>query len=416
MQLHPLRAYIFDELHSRPPLDLTRPTRLKTLVFFFEEDTGQQFRILQAVCADMGIAPPSASVNYFRRMEAGVGIEWSLHTEFVRYSFIEPLESPASTVGGASGMGLSAWPFAGELLVASEIDVMPQDEGHGGVDIALQGDLRLSRAAWLSEGVTRYVVRTGPDGWAEVGGVVQKVLEIEIYLCLTLLALPIAKRQMRELDHFGLGLRDLTRCAGEPARRDMGLLQQLEDLAALLEGHIAECQYRFSASRAYHRLVQGRVEELEGASVGALRELKTLIDRRLAPAMMTCDTVERRHEKLAARLQRTTALLRARVEVVHEQQNRALLAGMSHRAELQLRLQQTVEGLSVWVLSYYAVGLAAYLLKAGGHLGWIADPVIAVAALVPAFVIFFYWRVAQARHPGLHLEGGPGRSSKECSP
>ena len=35
---------------------------------------------------------------------------------------------------------------------------------------------------------------------------------------------------------------------------------------------------------------------------------------------------------------------------------------MDKRADLQLRLQRTVEGLSVVAISYYAVSLASYLL------------------------------------------------------
>jgi uncharacterized membrane-anchored protein len=37
---------------------------------------------------------------------------------------------------------------------------------------------------------------------------------------------------------------------------------------------------------------------------------------------------------------------------------------MNRRATLQLRLQQTVEGLSVAAISYYLIGLLAYAVKA----------------------------------------------------
>ncbi len=39
---------------------------------------------------------------------------------------------------------------------------------------------------------------------------------------------------------------------------------------------------------------------------------------------------------------------------------------MNRRAELQLRLQQTVEGLSVAAISYYIVGLFGYVAKRWG--------------------------------------------------
>jgi uncharacterized membrane-anchored protein len=64
---------------------------------------------------------------------------------------------------------------------------------------------------------------------------------------------------------------------------------------------------------------------------------------------------------------------------------------MDHRSKLQLRLQQTVEGLSVAAIAYYVIGLLAYLLKPLGelwpqvHVEWI------VAALIP-LVAYFVWR------------------------
>jgi uncharacterized membrane-anchored protein len=48
---------------------------------------------------------------------------------------------------------------------------------------------------------------------------------------------------------------------------------------------------------------------------------------------------------------RANSLLVARVDVAHERQNQQLLASMDRRARLQLRLQETVEGLSVVAVS-----------------------------------------------------------------
>jgi hypothetical protein len=64
------------------------------------------------------------------------------------------------------------------------------------------------------------------------------------------------------------------------------------------------------------------------------------------------------------RLTRAVALLRTRVDLAVEAQNQELLGSMDRRARLQLRLQQTVEGLSVAAITYYVVGLIAYAAKA----------------------------------------------------
>ena len=99
--------------------------------------------------------------------------------------------------------------------------------------------------------------------------------------------------------------------------------------------------------------------------------------------MDTCESVARLQNALSERIDRASQLLRTRVEVTREQQNQALLASMDRRARLQLRLQQTVEGLSVAAVTYYTVGLIGYLAKAGKTLGVALDPDLVMAAAVP---------------------------------
>ena len=83
--------------------------------------------------------------------------------------------------------------------------------------------------------------------------------------------------------------------------------------------------------------------------------------RRFDPAMRTIQSMEQRLEAQAERANRAGELLRTRVDVERQAQNQDLLESMDRRADLQLRLQKTVEGLSVVAISYYAVNLAAYL-------------------------------------------------------
>jgi uncharacterized membrane-anchored protein len=55
------------------------------------------------------------------------------------------------------------------------------------------------------------------------------------------------------------------------------------------------------------------------------------MERRLAPAMQTCESIVRRQEALAARIAQTNDLLRTRVGIVQEQQNRQILQSMNAR-------------------------------------------------------------------------------------
>ena len=60
---------------------------------------------------------------------------------------------------------------------------------------------------------------------------------------------------------------------------------------------------------------------------------------------------------------------------------------MNNRARLQLRLQQTVEGLSVAAVSYYVVGLIGYLAKGGSVFGKVVAPELVTAGSVPVAIV-----------------------------
>jgi uncharacterized membrane-anchored protein len=142
------------------------------------------------------------------------------------------------------------------------------------------------------------------------------------------------------------------------------LLGKLTGLAAEMERLTAQSSYRFGAARAYGALVARRIGELREARIEGVQTIAEFMDRRLAPALRTCAATAERLEAIAARLQRAGDLLRSRVDIALEAQNQALLASMDRRAQLQLRLQATVEGLSVAAISYYVVGLIGYATKA----------------------------------------------------
>jgi uncharacterized membrane-anchored protein len=61
---------------------------------------------------------------------------------------------------------------------------------------------------------------------------------------------------------------------------------------------------------------------------------------------------------------------------------------MNERTRMQLRLQQTVEGLSVAAITYYLVGLGAYVVKGLKDGALISiEPTLATAALVPVALL-----------------------------
>jgi uncharacterized membrane-anchored protein len=118
--------------------------------------------------------------------------------------------------------------------------------------------------------------------------------------------------------------------------------------------------------------------------------------------MRTCLTTEERQTNLSAKLARAADLLRTRVDVALQQQNQDLLKSMDTRTKLQLRLQQTVEGLSVAAISYYVIGLFGYLAKAAHDAGLPVEPSITTALAVPPVVIAVWWMLRRMRR---HISG-----------
>jgi uncharacterized membrane-anchored protein len=151
-------------------------------------------------------------------------------------------------------------------------------------------------------------------------------------------------------------------------------------------------------SGAYNEIVQLRLQTIGERKVDGFPTWSSFLARRMAPAMRTCITTQERQANLSQKLARTANLLRTRVEVEVEQQNRDLLKSMNERTRLQLRLQATIEGLSVAAISYYVVGLCGYLIKAAHDAGILrVDPSYATAAVVPLAVLAIWLVVRRIR-------------------
>jgi uncharacterized membrane-anchored protein len=231
----------------------------------------------------------------------------------------------------------------------------------------------------------------------EPAQLVLRLQELGNYRNMALLGLPLAQRLSPRVTTLEARLAQLTHAVSERTSQDDRLLDELTFLSAQLAHLVAETRYRMSATRAYAQLSADRLASL---SIGAVRGYQTLADfteRRLAPAVRTCDSFSARLEDLSQRAAWTSELLRTRIDIALTKQNRDLLQSMDERATVQLRLQQTVEGLSVVAISYYLVALVGYLLSAVPGV----EHENAVAVTVPvvvAIVALGRWRLH--RHLG----------------
>ena len=125
--------------------------------------------------------------------------------------------------------------------------------------------------------------------------------------------------------------------------------------------------------------------------------LQEFMIQRLSSAMGTCELVHSKLEILSTRLERATALLRTRVDLSMEAQIRDLLKSMDQRAHLQLRLQETVEGLSVVVLSYYLLSILGYGFKALKAAGNDINVELLTGIAIPVVILAIFYGIKRLR-------------------
>lgn len=406
---HPRRRVLNDEAHARPPESLIAPTRLS---FMALDDDGiaraRHEAPLHELCRHFGVEPPPEGINHFSRDLGPFRVKWEKHTEFTRYKFIvSGIDAQPFTVraiDSAPKDWLASIP--GKLIAAAHVELLKADlETPGiedvsrryfsgntliGANIADGAAMAFTDFRIRDDGFTSFVILDRSLAPRQAGRTVQRLLEIDAYRILAMMALPVA----REL---GPGLfqteRELVQITSELAtgaiEDEPKLLDRLTRLEAQIQERLFRSAPRFSASDAYYRLIQRRTDELREGRLEGVQTFREFIERRLSPAMSTCAATAARQEKLSNRVAETTALLSTRVEVSRQRQSQEVLESLNRRALLQLRMQETVEGLSVAAITYYVVGLVSYLTKglSGAGVPVRSDLIIAVSVPVVALLV-----------------------------
>ncbi|WP_156499394.1 DUF3422 domain-containing protein, partial [Oleiphilus sp. HI0061] len=237
----------------------------------------------------------------------------------------------------------------------------------------------------------------------QTGRLVRRILELETYRMMALLSFPIAKQTGPNIHLMNLNLAEIIQNITEIKNLDdeRRLMGALTHLSAQIEQTISETNYRFSATEAYYHLAMSRLEELKESEVCGLQTLSEFLSRRLTPAYLTCETIEKDLDDLSRRIDRASELLRTRMNLTIESQNQNLLQSMNRRGKLQLRMQQAVEGLSVAAISYYLVGLVKYVAESAKSGGLIESSTLVTGISVPfaiGFVMFGLGRMKRKLH------------------
>ncbi len=424
-EAHPQRAALHNEIHARPPEAMAAPMAISRMVMQCDAAQREASRAhLASLLREHHLPVPDAHCSHLRVEVAGLRLRWELHTEFVSWTFARPgfdahdfgEHEPDSALSQVPGPWLAAVP--GRCLAGMHLWVLPAGameegsltrhvlredmlvgstvaDGFGEVytDFALHAD-GFARTVLLAAGMTP----------RRLGRLVQSLLEIDSYRMMALLGLPVAREAFAVLGAAESELAGLASAIRAARREDEPqLLDRLTKLAGEVEGQYAASHSRFSASTAYFELVDRRVADLAESRLAGLQTLGEFIQRRLAPARSTCDWAARRQDALSQRVSRISNLLRTRVEIEQQESSQALLGAMNQRQEMQLKLQSTVEGLSVAAITYYIVGLVSYLAKGGQGLGWPWSPETTAAGAIP-LVALSVWGLLRRLHARLRAE------------
>jgi uncharacterized membrane-anchored protein len=419
---HAERHAMAEEVHARPPETVLAPARASYVAVLIDaDDRARELAHLGALCQRHGVAGPPADATHWR-ISLGAGrLKWERHGEFSGYLLIAPGASARPFAEPAVALLPADWLAAvpGRTIAAVHVDIVSRaglavDSAalaeHFGGHVVAGSNIAESAGAVFTDfrihddGFSRWLVLDDGLTQGQAGRTLQRLVEIEAYRLLTLLALPIARRQTPRMLDIERELASLTDGLAQGQGDDEDLLQQLTRLAAEVESGLAASQFRFGASRAYFELVTRRIAELRESRLPGLQTIDEFMARRFTPAVATCNTAAQRLHGLSERIARASSLLSTRVDITRERQNQALLASMDRRARLQLRLQQTVEGLSVAAIVYYMAGLVGYLAKGIKAGGWRFEPDLIVGLAVPALAVLAFFAVRRARRHAAERE------------
>lgn len=409
------RAEILGELHARPFELIATPQRIYHFGFLTnEQEAASARKDLQELCISRALPPPAPGAKYHRINLSQWTLRWEQHSEFTTYTWMTDrnaekvfykddltdiidnalLKQPGPLIV-ATHIALTAQKISDELIADMFVPTSLCMFETSDKDALVIGDFYPD-----AQNLTKFIIEDINLDGTRAGALIQRLLEVETYRTLALIGLNAVKQAAPIISHAEQELVDLTQSISEENNIDTerALLKKMTLLAAKLEATSAQTSWRFSASDAYYSIVQARLSVIREVEVpGKGRTFSAFFARRLDPAMRTCRSMNERQQQLSNKLARTAELLRTRIQFELEEQNRNLLASMNRRARQQLRLQQTVEGLSVAAISYYVVGLISYVAKGFKVSGLEIAETLITAISVPVVILGVWYVVRKIR-------------------
>jgi uncharacterized membrane-anchored protein len=421
---HPQRFALVNELHARPFPSVEAPSHAVFLAFKEPVDAANRDRArdrdhLVDLVGRHGAPEPQPGATHYSGQLGRHLLKWESHTEFVTYSAFAPGLADRPFDPAKATVFAEDWQAAapGKRLCAVlvRVELMPEHPGiitqkledwfvaeslacarvlDGAAVVA--GDFRIDPAGFM-----RFAVFVEPGtSPRRIGRIVQRLSEIETYRAMSMLGLGRARDLGGRLNRLEAELGALVEAMDDGAQPAEATLHALLRISAELETLASRFSFRAGATAAYEAIVNDRITVLREERFMGRQTFAEFMRRRYDPAMRTVKSAETRLRQMVDRATRAAELLRTRVDVERSAQNQKLLESMDKRADLQLRLQRTVEGLSVVAISYYAVSLVGYLVAP------LAEPAglskTAMMAMITLPVVALVWamvrRIRQAMH------------------
>ena len=420
---HPMRRLLNDELHARQFNEFHGTGRFIRYVYFTQSHDKGLMKQINALLQKYELPKMGGAEKFVRHETGQFAIRVERHTEFISISLIDVDDTPALFGAKAAydEAAFSHLPFSEiaafdhpvfhamwleiftmpdnqplahemqETLVGRAVSASKISSGGGHLYYSFDIDKAgYSRIALLNDKIAGH----------RMGRVIQRVIELETYRLLALLNLPKVKEFSAKLDVIETELRSATEQlsavhdadkAGQSVDEADKLLARLTSLSADLEKIYSQTSYRFAASKAYYEIVNARLFELSTSRLNGFQSIRGFLERRMSPAMQSATAFARRMDRLSNRNAYAGQLQRSQTELALQKQNHDLLSSMNSRTSAQLRLQQTVEGLSIAAVTYYGVGLVGYLAAAFPLADYGLDKKIIQALFVP-IIAYVVWR------------------------
>ncbi len=416
LEIHPERIVLSNELHARPFPVLRAPSSAASISIERDMANPDADRAhLIALMDRYGAAHPAPDASHHSADLGKMRLKWERHSEFVTFTLFADHVSEVPFSGDLFQYFPDKWraQSPGRLLSSVLVRIEQVDDPQGAIEriqkvgkdwffdeamaaafvlekeAAIVGDFRLD----ARDHIRFAVFQIGNTGAHRMGRIVHRLIEIETYKTMSMLTLPIARNVFSGLSDLDRDLGGVVAGMSEEAGNPQDALNTLLDISSKIESFSAKTTFRFTAAEAYSALVYARVDVLLEERLAGYQLFSEFMSRRFEPAMRTCRSASMRLADISGRAARASRLLGTRVSVHVNEQNREILKNMDKRAALQLRLQETVEGLSVVAISYYAVSLLVkFLYPFGAKIGWSESWVGAVVVVPVVAVVWFLVR------------------------